>query len=815
MERLKKALLSLWLLLLIGGVTIAQLPGSVNIDQLSDDQIVQYMNKAKLTGLSDAELEAKAKQSGLSDDQISKLKARVANLQTSKGSTGSPNASNNSNRTVSTSDNVGMKPGDFYPQKVDNGLEIYGSQLFSNANLTFEPNLRIATPRNYVLGVEDELKIDIFGYSEASYNVTVNPEGVIRLPNIGPIRVVGMTFDDAQKKIKQSLTKIYPGIASGNTSVQVSLGQIRTIRVTMIGEITKPGTYSLPSLATIANALYVSGGPNKTGSFRNIQLIRNGKTLVTFDLYDFLSKGDLNNNLVLQDDDIIKVSPYDIRVTLQGAIKHPAIFESKKGETLGDIITYGGGFTDNAYKETIRIIRLGKKEKEVVTIAFQDYAKLIPQSGDTAIIDSITNRFSNRVSIEGEVFHEGDFSLTSVPTLKDLLLQAGVKENAFKERGLIKRLQDNYTPEILNFNVSDILNGKTNIILKREDAVNIASIYNVREQYTISIDGEINKPGTYEYADSIKLQDFILLAGGFKDAASNSRIEISRRMRNSGGREKDTSTYATIAEIDLGRSLASNNMQAFTLQPFDIVSVRRNPSYKDQIVVSIEGEVLYPGQYSVSTRDEKISDLIRRAGGLRSAAYPEGAVLLRKTFENNSENAIADNKVDVIQNQSKSDSSGKEHVIKSLKDPQKLVGIRLDDILKNSNSPYNIMLNEGDVLRIPKKLETIQTFGGVYVSKKVIYSEGISFKKVIRESGGFTQEALRKRSYAVYPNGEIQSTHKTFIFFRSYPKIKPGTEVYVPLKKETKGLTTQEILGITGALVGIAGIVIGILNVSK
>ncbi|MDR0792082.1 MAG: SLBB domain-containing protein [Chitinophagaceae bacterium] len=799
------AILTGLVLILTITISIAQTPASINIDQLSDEQLIQYMNTAHLTGLSDAELETKARQNGWSDNQISKLKDRVAKL-TQSGTSKLGNQDIQTKRIYNASPNA---PNNAADAAQSNELQIYGSELFNNTNLTFEPNLKIATPRNYIIGVEDQLHIDIFGYAEASYNLTVSPEGAIRIPNVGPVKVAGLTFDDAQKKIKEQLSKIYSGIAAGNTSMQVSLGQIRSIRVTLIGEIVKPGTYTLPSLATIANALYVSGGPNKNGSFRNIQLIRNGKTKAIFDLYDFLTRGDLGNNLILEDDDIIRVAPYSIHITLEGAVKHPAIFEAKSGESLNDMVNYAGGFSDNAYKETIRITRQGKREKEVLTVAFNNIKNFMPQSGDVAIVDNITDRFRNRISITGDVFHPGNYSLTTISDLKTLLQQAGVKESAFRDRAIINRLQENYIPEIVSFNINDILSGKTNIALQREDAVIINSIESLREKYTVQINGEVNKPGTYQYADNIKLQDLLLVAGGFKDAASKMKIEVSRRIRNSGT-GKDTSTYAVIQEVSVDDDLSQ--AKDFTLQPFDIVSVRKDPAYTDQIMVSIEGEVLYPGQYSISRRNERLSDLIARAGGLRQSAYPEGAILFRKTYENTSDDSSKRTLLNIIQKQSSSDTADKEEARASLREMQKPVGIKLDEVIQNPNSPYNIMLVEGDVLQIPNKLETVQTTGGIYVSQKIVYRAGIGFKDVIRASGGYTQNAIKRKSYVVYPNGEIMATHTSFIFFKKYPEIKPGAQVYVPVRTKSKGMSVQEILGYTSALLGIVGVTIAIIK---
>ncbi len=774
-----------------------------DVDQLSDEQLIQYMNASGLNGLSEEELEIKARQKGVPAAQIAKLKARLPQLQAKAGI-----KTSNKNVNVQRDDVPVQTPA----APSEPGLSVFGSELFSNANLTFEPNLKIATPRNYVLGVDDELVVDVFGYSENTFKLKVQPEGHIRIPNLGPVRVVGLTMEDAQKKIRQALSKIYTGINAGNTSVQVSLGQIRSIKVTLIGHVQRPGTFSLSSLSTIANALYNSGGINGTGSYRNIQLIRNGKTVVTFDLYDFLNKGDLRNNLRLEDDDIIKVNPYQVRVTLSGGVKRPAIYEAKTGEKLADIIAFAGDFTDDAYTEIVRVSRFGAKEKLVLSISEKDFAGFALKSGDVFVVDNLVNRYQNRVSVEGAVFHPGDYSINDLNDLKSLLLKAGLREDAYLIRGIVKRLKPDYTPQFIDFNVSNILSGKDTFSIKREDVVSIFSVLNLKERFTVSVNGEINKPGTYEFSDSLKLKDLLLMAGGFTDAASSKKIEISRRFRSNA--ENDTIAYAVLKTIALDNLLLDSTTTGNELlEPFDIITVRKNPSYREQVTVFLEGEVMYPGQYTLLSKDEKLSDLIARAGGLKSTAYAKGAVLLRNTFETVSDQALMNNKIRMLDVKSK-DTLAAEEVSGILAEPQKIVGIRLNEALANPGSLYDLRLMQGDMIKIPKRLETVQAFGGVFVSKKIVYRQGLSLKDVVNESGGFTSGASRKRSYVVYPNGEVRSTKK-FLFFNNYPEVKPGSEVYVPMKSESKGISGQELTAYSTGIVGIAAMVLGIINLTK
>ena len=786
-------------------VSAQQIPGnvsSINIDQLSDQQLQQYLNQFNLSGLSEAELESKAREKGFSSDQIQKLKLRIQSLNAG--------SSNNANKSDAYSERnkVAVKT----PALKDSvqGLPIFGADLFDNTNLTFEPNLNIATPDHYVIGVNDELIIDIYGYSENTRKLKVTAEGFIRYPELGPIKVNGLTIEDARIKIKKELTKIYPGITAGNTSVQISLGQIRSIRVTLLGEIQHPGTYTLSSLATIANALYVSGGPNKIGSFRNIDLIRQGKNMVTFDLYDFLLKGDLTKNLALQDDDIIKVSPYYKRVGIRGAIKKPAIFEVKDNEYLGDVLKYSGGFADIAHKELIRVGRFVQNSREIISVKEDQFKQFPLMSGDMLSIDSLANIFSNRVIVKGAVYYPGNYGINEIPTLRDLIVAVKPKEEAYKERAVLRRLQADYTPSIINFNIDEVLNGKFNMALQREDSVHIYTIDSIREKYTLTINGEINKPGVFNYADNMKVQDLILVSGGFKDGASLKTIEISRRLRQANT-ENDTSVYATVKLIDLKDGFKpTDTVLNFSLQPFDIVAVRKLPAYREQIKVTIEGEVLYPGEYIVSKKEERISDLIKRAGGIKASAYTKGAVLVRTSESITSK--FFDNEKLSLALRSAKDSLARDSVMKAYKNTPKLVGIRLNEIMDNSGSVYNIPLEDGDSISIPKLLQTVKSSGAVYLAKQIVYSKDLSFKDVINESGGLTPIALKRKAFVIYANGESKRA-KSFLFFKSYPKLEPGAEVYVPAK--TRLATTQDYAAIGAAGASIAALLISMIYLFK
>ena len=775
---------------------------SINIDQLTDQQLIQYMNQANLSGLSDTELETKAREKGLSTDQIQKLKLRNQNLN------GATSSSNNSSDVYTGRNKVAIK----VPPAIDSvqGLPIFGADLFDNTNLTFEPNLNIATPDHYIIGVNDELIIDIYGYSENTKKLKVTSEGFIRYPDLGPIKVNGITIEEARIKIKNALTKIYPGLLSGNTSVQISLGQIRSIHVTLLGEVQRPGTFTVSSLATIANALYLSGGPNKIGSFRNIELIRNGKPVVVFDLYDFLLKGDLTKNLSLKDDDIIKINPYNKRVGIRGAVKKAAVYELQGNEYLSDVLQYSGGYADNAHKELIRVSRFGANSRELITVKAADFKKFQLNSGDLLTVDSLANLFNNRVVVKGAIFYPGSYGIKEIPTLKDLIVLVKPKEEAYKERAVIRRLKEDYTPTIINFNVDDVLTGKFNLDLQREDSVHIYTINEVREKFTLSINGEINNAGVYNYADNMKVPDLILLAGGFKDGASLKTIEVSRRLRKSTN-ENDTTLYSIVKTINLKDNFnAGDSTLNFSLQPFDIVSVRRIPSYREQIKVSIQGEVLYPGEYFVTQKEERLSDLIKRAGGLKNSAYTKGAVLIR-TAESITSKFLEDQKMNVALSTAK-DSATRDSSLRALKIVPRLLGIKLDRVMVDERSVYNVVLEENDSISIPKVLQTIKVSGAVYLPKQIVNVDGLSFNDAINESGGFSTKALKRKSFVIYANGESKKA-KHFLFFKSYPVLEPGAEVYVPAKPRES--TTQDITSIGTAAAAITGLIISLIYLIK
>lgn len=762
----------------VSAVFAQELP--IDIANISDQQLIQLINKYQLNGLSDVEFEMMSKQKGLTKDQSAILKRRIAELDplTNKGTEPIKSKQNDENSTDRNKIDVQTPTIKTQTVQLIPALKVFGAELFENAGLSFEPNISIATPKNYIIGVGDEIIIDIYGLSESTKKLKVSTEGFIRFPNLGPIKVAGLTIEDAQVKIKNEAAKVYTTIVGGNTKVLISLGQMRSIRVTLIGEVNKPGSYSLSALSTIMNALYASGGPNAIGSFRKIELVRSGIPIVQFDLYDFLLKGDLSKNKLLQDQDVIRVGPYEARIAVIGATKKQALFDIKKGETALDLLAFAGGFADIGYKDMVRIKRLGLKGKEVLTVKEENLASFNLVSGDTLAVDALATNYVNRISIQGAVYYPGEYGVKEIQNLQTLLTTAQIKENAFLERGVLRRLNSDMTPKLISFNVNDILSGKEQLVLQKEDSVFIYAKDAIREKYTITINGEVNQPAIYSYAENMRVQDLILLAGGFKEGASLQRVEISRRLRVVEALG-DQTAYAIVKAIDIS-SNSNNEDLNFILEPFDIVSIRKAPNYKVQIMVSVDGEVMYPGKYTLSGNSERLSDIIIRAGGLKTAAYSKAAKLSRisKTGE------------------------------------YKPVGIRLTEALNGPGSLEDVILEQGDSLYIPKLVQTVQTTGSVNVPRQVSLLPGMGFIKAIKESGGFQANANRRYAYVVRANGEIKTT-KRFLLLHFYPSIEPGSELIVPAKKPKAPITSSEFIGISSGIASLAGLIIALINTTK
>ncbi|RZK71526.1 MAG: capsule biosynthesis protein, partial [Pedobacter sp.] len=511
--------------------------------------------------------------------------------------------------------------------------KVFGSELFRNGNITFEPNLRIATPKSYVIGPDDKLLIDLNGDNEASYNLAVSSEGIITLPFVGRVAVGGLTIENATSKIRTAMGGTYPALRSGRTNLSINLGNIRSIKVTITGQATKTGTYTISSLSSVYNALNYAGGPGLNGTYRNIQLIRNNKVINTIDVYNFLLKGIQQGNIRLQDQDVINIPVYEKRVEITGEVKQPALFEMVTGESLNSLIGFAGGFTSEAYTSKIKAFQKTAKERQITDIDATEFSSFNPGNGDKFVVETILDRYVNRVEIIGAVFRPGQFELDKGLTLKALIQKAdGITEDAFLNRGYINRLNPDKTQYFISFDVAKLLSGEEkDILLTREDKVTISSVFDLREEYTVTIQGEVRAPGTFEYADNLTLGDVVQMAGGFKEGATPSRIEVSRRIKNTDPSSISSRTAELfVVSVDENLRILGDK---FVIKPFDIISIRNSEGYSIQKQVKIEGEIMYPGMYTITSKDYRISDLIKRAGGLSPYAYAEGASLKRPGAE--------------------------------------------------------------------------------------------------------------------------------------------------------------------------------------
>jgi protein involved in polysaccharide export with SLBB domain len=774
---------------------------TIKIDEVNDEQIAEFWTKVQENGLSITQLEYEAKRRSMAPEEFAKLKERINDLP--QKTTEKSNQYND--RTTENS----LSKKEFEKQVISKS-KVFGSELFNNKNLTFEPNLKIATPQNYQLGPDDELIIDIYGYSEESFKLKVSPDGNIRIPLVGIVQVSGLTIEQAKTRIIAALSTVYDRINTGETKVNITLGNIRSIKVLIVGEANLPGTYTLPSLATVFNALYVSGGPNVNGSMRNVKVIRNNKVVAILDVYDFMLKAEAKGNIRLQDQDIIKISPYENKVEVKGEVKREGFFEMTKNETLKDLLNFAGGFTNDAYKERIKVIRNTNKEKSVADIEQGIFSMFVPKSGDIYTIDKLLERFENRVQIKGSVFRPGAYALENGLTVLKLINKAeGLKEDAFLTRAIIYRLNGDNSLSMLSLNIEDAKEGKTNDIeLKREDIIQIASKLDLKESYNVTINGKVIKPGVFPFAQNMKIEDLIIAAGGLKEDAALNRVEVSRRKFDID-KTKNNSEIAIVKQFELNKDLKNNADLNFKLEPFDIVTIFRLPGYEPQKNVSIEGEVLYPGSYSIEKNNEKISDIFKRCGGITASGSANGTILLRKKIQSETENYIKLNKIKALKRQSKDTADIQDKIDEEQNEIYEIVGINITEILKKPSSKSDLLLRDGDIIKVPSERQTVLVTGEVLYPARVNVNNANRLKGFVQNAGGFSSKALRRKAYVVYANGTVKAT-KNFLFVKLYPNIKPGCEIVIPKKEVKKPVSLVEVTTIATSLTTLVFLIITI-----
>ena len=795
MIRLLKPILILSIFITLSQTVISQNinPATVNVAELKDDQvrkIVDEMNKKGL-GIEEAIMMARAK--GASETQISQLRQRIEALKWSSRGDSTQLKKLNSETDL---ESLNMTPKAELDEDVKKNLDkIFGFHFFNSEKLSFAPSVNIPVSDSYSMGTGDEILVNVYGASQQTYNLLVQANGNIYISDLGPVQVAGLRFVDVQSKIKSRLMAIYSGMKGDkpNTFVDVSAGQLKAVTVNVIGEVNVPGTFTLPATASVFNALYMAGGPNEKGSFRQIDLVRDGEVISEVDIYAYLIDGKTQANVQLRDQDVILIRPYQNRIKVAGEFKRQGWFEAKEGEKLSDMLRYAGGFSENAYTHRIDLYRNNTRTLSFKDVAVKDFAITPLMNGDSIVAGLVIERFENIVGVEGAVYRPGNYEMTEGLMLSQLIDRAeGAKEEAYMERGIIIRKKKDFTFESLSFSLRDILTGKSDIALQKNDKIQISSIFDMREARTIEIVGEVQFPGTYAYADDLNLADFIYMAGGFLEQAEVSAVEVSRILDKSEI-ETLTKKLSHSFQFPVDRQLKMTTEDAaFTLNAFDKVYVRRAPGYRPQAVVKVQGEVRYSGDFGLTFKGEKISDVIKRAGGVTPEAFVEGASLRRKHEMSDAE---YDAKVALLSQ----DTTMSDVVVERI--TYQVVGIDLEKILEKAGGVEDLQLKDGDQLLIPEQMQTVKVSGAVLSPVAHTFKDRKKLKKYIMASGGFSQMAKKSKVYVLYANGTAEST-KGGLFGRRYPKLRPGCEIIVPEKPQVdKTAQAGMWLGITSAIV--------------
>lgn len=783
---------------------------SINIDKISDEQLSIYWEKAKNQGYTLDQLITAARMRGMSDIQAMKLRQRILQLSIRKKSGNQQDNYSFQDREEETFGFTGNENKDSLAiqNKKDS---IFGMNFFKNPKISFTPNMNMATPENYQVGSGDELLIEVWGATEGSFKQKVDTQGNIFINAIGKINVSGLSFEDVKTKINSNLKRIYSGISAPNGSYNkvytgVTITQVRTVKVNIIGEVTVPGTYSLSALSTVLNALYACGGPTENGSFREINLVRNGQKIATFDVYEFLIHGSEKGNLPLKDQDVIIVPPYLNRVLIEGEVKRKGAYETKEGETLASLITFFGGFTSDAFTNTLVVERIKNAKREVKEVAFEDISNFLIQNGDKLKVHPITEEYQNRLSIGGAVYQPGTYEFKEGMTAYDLLNRAnGVRKEASLDRGLIFRTLNRVDYQTINFSVKDLIEERNNIPLKDNDSIHIFYKDSLQMARFIKVEGAVNKPKELPFMENMTVEDVIALAGGFSQGADASTIDIFREI-NDGDFRKLSQDF----KVSANNELTPVEGDVITLQPNDIVSVRYIKGYTPMQTITVEGEVVYPGIYSIRSKDERISDIIERVGGFSPYAYIKGATLIRKKLD---EGDIKQEQFldEIVMASSIGNDNDKALKKVEKKSTEYRIGIDLKKILQNKHSKYDLILNEGDVLLIPSEKQTIEIKGEVLAPSLVRYEKGLSLRDYVNRAGGFSDRAKKRSIYVMYANGDIKSTNNS-LFFKNYPELEPGAIIIVPSKPERQRISTSETIGIISAITTMGVLIFNVLK---
>lgn len=798
---MKKILFSLFLTLMM--------PTAIFAQSMTDDAVMAYVKDGVKQGKTQKQLYQELLIKGVTKEQLLRIKEKYEQQQSiSKERKGNENidterteAKDEENSSSAQDDNKQLA----MPQ---DGIKVFGRDIFYSSNLTFEPSMNIATPTDYRLGPGDQVVIEVWGASEANIVQKVTPDGYISIPDVGPIAVNGLTVQAASNRIRAKLSKIYSGMKTANvdlsTNVKVSLGQIRTIQVNIMGEVARPGTYALSSFSTVFHALYKAGGVSPIGSLRNIKVVRGGRTVATIDVYDYILQGRSHTDIRLQEGDVILASPYEALVMIQGKIKRPMYYEMKNSESIATLINYAGGFSDDAYASSITVERSNAKERTICTVDEMHYNDFKMKDGDVVSIGAILDRYDNRVEIKGAVYRPGSYAIgQDIRTVRDLILKAdGLLEEAFTNRGVLHRENPDRKLEIISVNTKGILDGtEPDIALQKNDALFIPSIYDLEAKGTLEINGEVFAPGIFPFAANTKLEDLIIMAGGLTEAASTVRVDVTRRFTDnkSTKKQKEISETYTFSVKD---GFVIEGEQGFILEPYDQVFVRRSPGYTPKINVTINGEVEFEGNYALNERNERLSDVIKQAGGLTEFAYLEGARLERQlTYEEYLQAkelmamVVSNNKVD-----------GNDSIVVPEVTRTYPVGINLVEIMKNPHSAIDPVLHDGDVIIIPQLMTTVSISGSVRKPNSIVYDPKKDLKDYISEAGGYAERARKSGTFILYPNGHIKELGRN----ASAKNIIGGSKIIVPQKAKSQwnlGTTMSTISTSVSMLAVIASLI--------
>lgn len=754
---------------------------------MTDNQVLTYVEQAVKMGKSQKEIGQELLLKGVNRQQLERVrnlyekKQGEATSATSSLATGRQHVVANADSVVAYQEIVDDTP---------DSLKVYGRDIFRNRNLNFAPSENLATPRNYRLGPGDEVIIDIFGANQTTLRSEISPEGSINVDVLGPLYLSGMTVDEANTYLKKRLSSIYAGLgrSEGNSDIRLSLGQIRTIQINVLGDVYYPGTYSVSSFATAFHALYLAGGIKEPGSLRNIKVNRNGKMIATVDVYDFLVNGSRKGDVRLEEGDVIIVPAYDCMVTLRGQVKRPMLFEMKQGENLQQLLTYAGGFAEGAYRDDVTIIRQNGKDYEVHTVENAQFTQFAMRDGDAIEVGKLLSLFHNRLSVKGAVYREGVYQLSGkVNSIKSLIAQAGgLLPEAYTEHAVLHREREDRTLEVLSVDIKGIMNGSVkDIVLKNNDELYIPSIYDLKDLGVLTISGQVAAPGRFPFAENMTLEDLIIKAGGLLESASTARVDVSRRVKDAESTVANNE-IAQMFSFSLKDGFVIKGEPGFTLQPYDEVYVRKSPSYVEQRNVSVTGEAVFTGNYPLTHRDERLSSLVQKIGGFTDQAYLKGARLVRKI--NADERKTMDKVIESMMGDSTDSLTAQR--LKNYGD-EYYVGIELDKAIANPGTDYDVVLREGDRLEIPVYNGTVRVMGAVVSSNVVPYKNKQNYKYYIDEAGGYTDMARKGHAYIVHMNGQINQLKKS-------TKVTPGSEIIVPKRSKPKATFTEVMGSVTG-----------------